>query len=123
MAGRRPVVRKYRKSPVQLSFEDDFGGSLEKMLHELDDADILCRDLGHPWQPFSAKPIPGGGFEQILRCPRCKTKKARFLDRSGCQVKRPPYEYRDGYLVKGVGRLSSADRDTVRLFSVTRLIK
>lgn len=82
-------------------------------------SDILhCRDYGHSWAPFTAHRIAGGkGFDQVLRCTRCGTMRHRVLDRYG-DVVTSAYAYADGYLIAGLGRLTGADRGTLRIASI-----
>jgi hypothetical protein len=80
---------------------------------------IECRDLNHSWKDFGAKWYPSFGYyEQILKCLRCDTHKFRYLSASGTVID-SYYEYAPGYLMPhGLGRLSSADRDSFRLASI-----
>jgi hypothetical protein len=78
----------------------------------------MCRDYGHSWEPFTAARLAGNkGYEQTLRCARCKTTRRRYLNRRG-EVVTGGYDYADGYLIHGLGRLSGIDRGAVRIASV-----
>jgi len=79
---------------------------------------IHCRDYGHTWAPFTAYRIEGGrGYDQTLQCVRCGTHRHRVLDRWG-DVLVNNYQYADGYLVPGLGRLTGTDRGSLRLASI-----
>lgn len=84
---------------------------------------LACRDFGHAWQPFTAtwNAAERSYFVQ-LRCARCLTLRARVLDRFGQQISNR-YEYAEGYLTKGLGRMTGAQRDALRLASVQRLME
>jgi hypothetical protein len=83
---------------------------------------IQCRDFGHSWRPYSARWLPSDNcYESQLRCARCKAIRTRWLSRTGSQVG-GGYDYADGYLVKGIGRLTGTDRDKIRLASVLVLL-
>jgi hypothetical protein len=83
---------------------------------------VQCRDWGHNWAPYTARPADYGCFESVIRCTRCKTKRTRTIGPRGA-VLRSDYDYADGYLVAGMGRLTGSDRDMLRLASVLRLIE
>ena len=88
---------------------------------DLNDQQLLCRDIGHTWRPFRAY-LTEYGYERILRCPRCRTERAQSLSPRG-HVLEGHYSYPDGYLApKGVGRMDSDARDLLRLESIGRLI-
>lgn len=78
---------------------------------------VVCRDLRHSWDPYTAFKIKGG-YDEQFRCSKCGTIKRRILNAYGDIVETPPYEYPDGYRIKGLGHLTSADRSMVRLQSV-----
>jgi hypothetical protein len=63
----------------------------------------------------------GTGYEQHLRCQRCTTVRKRFLNRHG-HVVSSGYDYDDGYIIKGLGRMVGTDKDTLRLASIRKLI-
>lgn len=85
---------------------------------------IQCRDYGHAWKPWRAELIGKGGargYEQALRCTRCDTERWRTLTRYG-EVVSAHYVYPDGYLVKGLGRLTGEDRGQLRVASIERTV-
>lgn len=83
---------------------------------------IQCRDFGHSWRPYSARWVPRDNcYESQLRCARCKAIRTRWLSRTGSQIG-GGYDYADGYLVKGIGRLSGTDRDKIRLASIIAVL-
>lgn len=95
---------------------------LTDALRQMSTEHLACRDYGHNWTPFRAewKPAERAYFTQ-LRCARCATIRERWLDRTGAQLSNH-YTYADGYLVKGLGRLTGVDRDAVRLASIMALL-
>jgi hypothetical protein len=82
----------------------------------LPDNYVTCRDMRHTWRPYTAKPIDGG-YERVLRCARCGTRRVQELDMRG-HVRRGHYVYPDGYQAPpGTGRM---DSDALRLESTLR---
>ena len=85
---------------------------------EMPSEHVHCRNYGHNWGPFTAHRIAGGkGFDQVLKCARCGTTRHRVLDRFG-DVVTNTYHYAEGYAVAGLGRLTGADRGTLRIASI-----
>lgn len=82
---------------------------------------IQCRDYRHAWRPFHVEELRDGGFEQILRCSRCKSKRIRLIGSRGQLVKRE-YDYTKGYVIKGMGRLTGNELDAMRLESIMRTL-
>ena len=75
---------------------------------------MLCRDLMHPWEPYTAKRVDKG-FERTLACPRCGTYKTQVLSAQGF-VLRTRISYPPGYLLpKGSGPLTSDARASLRV--------
>jgi len=84
---------------------------------------LQCRDFGHSWRPFTARWMPQDNcYESQLQCQRCKTVRTRFLSRRGEQLS-GGYDYAEGYLVKGMGRLTGTDRDSIRLASIQAVLQ
>lgn len=81
---------------------------------------LQCRDYGHVWQDRGARWYPSLHYwEQMLKCTRCKLQRARHMTARGALID-APYDYPEGYLMPaGVGRLTSVDRDAIRLATVT----
>lgn len=95
--------------------------ALEKSIYSMALEHVQCRDFGHSWRPFQAHQVPGG-FKSVLRCARCTTIRIRMLGTRG-QLLDSGYDYVDGYLMDaGHGRLSSEDRDIIRLASVRSVL-
>jgi len=85
-------------------------------------AHIQCRDFGHSWRPYTAKwNAKERAYETQLKCQRCTTLRQRWLSAKGEQLS-GNYDYPDGYLVKGMGRLTGHDRDVIRLQSVLAVL-
>jgi hypothetical protein len=109
------MARKGRK-PEQ-------GTDVELWAQTLPDAYLLCRDIGHEWEPYRAwLDHEVSGYRRILRCRRCKCDRSQILTMSG-HTTSASYDYPDGYQApKGTGLLYGPDRDTLRLTSLLRLI-
>lgn len=83
---------------------------------------LQCRDFGHSWRPHTARwDNEAHAYRTQLRCSRCRTIRVRWIGRTGQQLG-ASYDYADGYMVKGVGRLTGTDRDALRLASVLRVL-
>lgn len=83
---------------------------------------LQCRDFGHAWRPYTARwEESERAYESTLRCSRCKAKRVRLIDKRGHQVG-SDYDYPDGYLITGMGRLTGDDRAALRLESVLRIL-
>lgn len=94
--------------------DTQLGQAIAAMTHE----HIECRDYGHQWAAWQAAELPRRrGFEQRLRCRRCRTVRHRILSRFG-EILSSSYVYADGYLVDGLGRLDGTDRGQLRLASI-----
>ena len=77
---------------------------------------LWCRDVLHSWDPYSASVGKAGRLRevhQVLLCVRCGTFKTRFMTPAGI-IRRTSYRYPPGYLLAEQGRMSPADRATVR---------
>jgi hypothetical protein len=84
---------------------------------------IQCRDYLHAWRPFTCQWMPSFNvYEAREQCMRCGTIRVREMDRRG-HVLSKHYEYPDGYSLKGFGRLSVDDRDSIRLASILNLVE
>jgi hypothetical protein len=44
---------------------------------------LQCRELGHNWGRHSARGADDGGFDRVLRCRRCPTRRHQVLDAYG----------------------------------------
>jgi hypothetical protein len=96
--------------------------SLDSFIGHLSAEQLLCRDIGHNWRPFTAAWLPEQRcYESTLKCTRCKTQRRREIGRNGERLSNR-YEYEDGYTAKGVGRLNESDRDRIRLASILSLV-
>lgn len=95
---------------------------VEKAVKGMELAHIQCRDFGHSWRPYTARWMQqDNAYESQLQCQRCRTVRTRWLSARGEQLS-GGYEYPEGYLVKGLGRLSGHDRDIIRLQSVLSVL-
>lgn len=103
-----------------MSRADDF--DLDAAIHGMSDSHLHCRDYGHSWRAFTAAYVAKERcYEQTLRCTRCRSLRRRLLDTHGTVIS-SHYDYQDGYLVHGMGRLAGDDRGLIRLASVQATI-
>jgi hypothetical protein len=82
---------------------------------------LYCREMGHNWRPFSAGKYKDGGFERVLRCTRCRTKRFQEISNRGIIVG-SRYEHPEGYLSNGLGRIVGEGRGALRLESIKRIV-
>jgi hypothetical protein len=96
---------------------------LDKVLDHTDPDYLECRDYGHVWKSYGARWFDALRlYEQQLRCPRCGTVRIRQLSSTGRPL-HGGYDYPEGYLMpKGTGRLTSGDRDGIRLRTLLRVL-
>lgn len=95
---------------------------VDQTIHGMRSDFLQCRDFGHSWRPYTARySHEDKAFETILRCSRCRTKRIRWIARNGEQVA-ADYDYAEGYIIKGMGRLTGAERNALRLESVMRVL-
>jgi hypothetical protein len=94
---------------------------IEEAIEEMSDTSLRCRDFRHSWAAFTVTP-QSYGYERSLRCRDCKSLRNETLNRRGSRVGDPKYVYSEGYLIKGLGRLTADDRDALRLASLLRSI-
>lgn len=95
---------------------------VDKVVSGMSTEFLQCRDFNHSWRPFTAEWVADErSFRVQLRCARCKAKRIRYIGQNG-QLISSHYEYVDGYLIKGLGRLTGTDRDYLRLQSVMRIL-
>ena len=95
---------------------------LDAAIEAMRDSHMQCRDFGHSWRPRAVESVPQRRqWLQQLRCSRCGTVRQRLIDEYGAQLG-GGYVYPDGYLTKGLGRLTGTDRDHLRLASLMALL-
>lgn len=90
----------------------------QQAIETMDQESLICRDFSHSWGGWYAR-RDGSGFERGIRCSVCGTCRIEKLDSQGRIVSRR-YEYPDGYLLKGVGRITADFRAMVRLTVLAR---
>jgi hypothetical protein len=122
-ATKQPSARSTRASePTSRPVEGPAKLDLNQVVSNMDLSQVQCFDFGHSWRPYSARWLPSyNSYESQLQCMRCKTVRTRFLSRTGEQLN-SNYDYAEGYLVKGMGRLTGHDRDVIRLASILAVI-
>ena len=114
-----PTVLKSVQAEATPGRAVDF--DVEGTIHALPDTHIQCRDFAHQWRPFTATYDKKARYYEVeLKCSRCKTIRRRYIGLDGGLIS-SSYDYVDGYLIKGMGRLAGAERNMLRLESVKRL--
>lgn len=90
--------------------------NVDQIIEGIDPTSLVCRDFAHSWTSWYAKRTEDG-FERGLRCTNCDTRKVQKLDTLG-YIAASRYEYPDGYVLKGVGRVNAEFKACVRLASL-----
>lgn len=83
--------------------------------------ELNCRDLAHPWQPYTAKQT-SKGFERQLYCPRCGSLKQQELSRVGLILKSRIVYTATYILPPGAGRLTKKDKAQIRVACIRNTI-
>lgn len=88
------------------------------------DTHLQCRDFGHQWRPFRAYALADAvGYRRVLACMRCGAERSQDITLRG-SVLSAGYAYPSGYRSpRGMGRMTLAHRDFLRLESTLRLTK
>jgi hypothetical protein len=114
-----PPARR-RKPPLTVDRADP-NFDLEQFIDGMKLEHIQCRDFAHSWRPYNARRTEHGTYEQTLRCTRCRTLRIRELNHRGA-ILSSSYDYAEGYVVKGLGRIVGEDKDHLRLLSVMKVL-
>lgn len=97
--------------------------NVDQVIQDMPDRYIQCRDFNHSWRAHDAQYDEGSrSYDVTLKCTRCKAERVRIMDSQG-GLASSRYEYPDGYLIKGMGRLTGRERDALRLSSVLRILE
>ena len=80
---------------------------------------VECKTWGHAWEEYDASDRPTRPFRwrMTLRCIRCYTTRADYLDAEGIVVGRK-YQYADGY--RDARGSDKPTRNEMRLFIIKR---
>ena len=110
------MARAQSRRPI--SFADPV--EVREFAADLSEAWLECRELGHLWAPRTAHwSGEDGCYYRTLRCDRCETERDQTLSDRGAVLSNS-YNYPDGYLLEGMGRIAGEGRDMLRLASVVR---
>jgi hypothetical protein len=118
------MPRRAALASVKEPAEHDYEASLSNVrdfAEALPERFLYCREMGHNWRPFSAGRFRDGGFERILRCTRCRTRRVQGISSRGLVLSNR-YEHPDGYLVQGIGHIVGEGRGVLRLESIKRIV-
>lgn len=84
----------------------------------LSDKFLHCRDIGHSWKLYYQRK-EGAYIIRKMWCPSCKTNRKTKINRYG-EVVANSYDYDDGYLIKGLGRVQGRSKSMLRVESINR---
>lgn len=80
---------------------------------------VACRSYGHQWKPSTAR-RHGTAFVITQRCPSCRATRTCDMDSRG-YASPWKYEYPEGYLMQGLGRVDTHGRAALRLKTLESL--
>lgn len=86
---------------------------------DVPDRYVLCRSIQHAWKYTDVQRTRrvASRYIQTLSCARCGVVKDQHLDAYG-EITKTTYHYPEGYVIDGLGHISSRDRGALRLRAV-----
>lgn len=93
---------------------------IEVAANSWSDGQIACRVYGHNWRPLTVRHRPGV-FTILQRCNRCSNERQQQINEQGFPLDQWRMTYRDGYLLKNLGRVGQDGRAVLRLKNLTGL--
>lgn len=92
------------------------------LLDSMPDEFLECREQ-HAWvKAGTAWDARLKCYTRVRYCPRCEGTRKQRIAADGSLIGHAFYEYPDGYLIKGIGRIGSDGRDQMRLYNIRREI-
>lgn len=89
-----------------------------------DEDQLECRMNRHTWSPSQARHDRTVNLIKVVQiCHRCDSQRHQEIHGSTGALFSQWYVYGEGYLTKGIGRISGDGRDTLRLETVMRTFK
>jgi hypothetical protein len=113
------MARKLRSTSRTTDFSE-FSG-LADFAANLPEKFLQCRDFGHNWRRHGVAANNDGTFDRSLRCGQCGTLRIMVLSNRG-MVLSSRYEHPDGYLTKGLGRVTGEGKGLLRIEAINREI-
>lgn len=114
-----PRLRKatpMRQQPAWASPE-----AVQREARNWTDDQLECRTYGHRWNPSRAVHYRRFRYFRVVQlCGRCTAERVMELSERGT-VLASWYQYPDGYLSHGLGRIAGDARDALRLATITRV--
>jgi hypothetical protein len=93
--------------------------SLEEAMARWTAGVLECRAEGyHPWRRLSVAHRPGV-LTVFQRCPRCRNERWRDYNEHGYPLTKWGRSYREGFLLRGLGRLREEDRARLMVASLS----
>lgn len=90
--------------------------------HDMSPEFLRCHAFGHPWDPHTVADL-GRSYEVTLRCARCKSEAKQIINKRGILETARKYDYAEGYLFKGLGRVQGNARGAVRIEAIVRSLE
>lgn len=92
--------------------------SLDDAIERWSSGTIECRgEFNHLWRRLTVAHRPGV-YTVRQRCTRCRNEREHDLNEQGYVLSGWRRSYREGYLVKGLGRMDEDDRARLRILSL-----
>lgn len=95
-----------------------------RSLADLEATHLVCRDISHAWRAYDVRIVKRQNrIERTLECANCGCLRHQQLTMTGYLIPGSRYEYPDGYLLHGVGRMTADTKAEIRLLSSKILTK
>ncbi len=93
---------------------------VEAAAANMSSAHLDCRIMRHSWERADAVHIARLRYYRVSYvCTRCQTRRVAEVSESGHEYA-STYEYADGYLSHGIGRIVGDGRDAIRMAGLQR---
>lgn len=90
-------------------------------IQDMEEAFVTCKAYGHNWNPLTVQKI-GGVYTQTLKCSRCTSECTQDINRRGQLMSSRRYNYVDGFLFKGLGRVMGDARGVIRVTALDNML-
>ncbi len=106
-----------KKKPVKYATPEKVEAAVESWSF----SQVDCRLYGHNWRSLSVIHHKGGDYTVSQRCVRCRNTRQQMVDYKGYPLGTWSIQYREGYLLKDLGRVGADGKAYLRLTSILNL--
>lgn len=93
---------------------------IRDIVNDLTEQYLLCRTYGHAWKPQGAVYSKDRRTIHTTQICACESDRYQDLDGRNGAVIKSHINYSEGYLIKGLGRVTGDAKGVIRLATVTR---